>query len=188
MKKLFASAVSLSASAAFGADAKGGIRMPADQLKWQPMGSTGASVAWVVGDGKTKGPVALFMKYPAGFDSGWHTHDGDYVATVVKGTMTAQDQSDAAETLLPAGSAFGEPGKKNHRNGCTKDGECIIFFRMEKGLTFHPMTPEGKPAPAPKPGDAAKGEEKEPDMAKPADKRRTRSSHSRVSADSRRHT
>jgi quercetin dioxygenase-like cupin family protein len=149
MKKLLASPVSRSAPAAFGAEAKGEIRVPADQLRWQPMGSTGASVAWVVGDDKAKGPVALFMKYPAGFDSGWHTHDGDYVATVVKGTMTAQSQGDAAETLLPVGSAFGEPAKRNHRNGCTKDGECIIFFRMEKGLTFHPMTPEGKPAPAP---------------------------------------
>ena len=92
MKKPLASAVSLSTSSAFGADVKGVIRMPADQLKWQPMGSTGASVAWVVGDGTAKGPVVLFMKYPAGFDSGWHTHDGNYVATVVKGTMTAQGQ------------------------------------------------------------------------------------------------
>jgi hypothetical protein len=40
-------------------------------------------------------------------------------------------------------------------------------------LTFHTMTAEGKPAPAPKPDDAAKGEEKKPDSqaGKPADKK-----------------
>ena len=50
-----------------------------------------------------------------------------------------------------------------------------------------PATRFAQPAPAPKPGDAAKGEEKKPDMPKPADKPRTRSGHSPVSADSRRH-
>ena len=27
----------------------------------------------------------MFMKFPAGFDSSWHTHDSDYSGVVVKG-------------------------------------------------------------------------------------------------------
>ncbi|HEY2900158.1 MAG TPA: cupin domain-containing protein [Polyangia bacterium] len=157
MKKILtiAIATTLAASAAYAAS-KPSPRIPAADLKWeQPMGPNSLSLAFVVGDAKSKGRTEFFLKFPGGFESGWHTHDGDYDATVVKGTMTAQAQGDAAETALPPGSFFGEPAKKNHRNSCTKDGECIIFVRAEKGFSFHPMTPEGKPVPAPK-ADAAK--------------------------------
>lgn len=132
------------------AAAKVSSRTAAGDLKWeQPMGPGGPSVAFVVGDPKSKGKAEFFLKFPGGFDSGWHTHDADYDAVVLKGTMTAQAQGEAAEVQLPTGSFFGEPGKKNHRNSCAKGGECVIFCRSEKGFTFHPMTPEGKPAPAP---------------------------------------
>ena len=49
-------------------------------------------------------------------------------------------------------------------NGCSKDGECIIFAHMEKGFTSHPMTPEGKPAPAMKP-EGKPEEKKAPEKA-----------------------
>ncbi|HVR63840.1 MAG TPA: DUF4437 domain-containing protein [Polyangia bacterium] len=147
-KLILIAAATLSATAALAAS-KPSSRMPAADLKWeQPMGAGGPSVAFASGDGKSKGPAEFFLKFPAGFDSGWHTHDANYSAVVIKGTMTAQAQGDA-EIQLPSGSYFGEPGKKNHRNSCTKDSDCVIFVHSEKGFTFHPMTAEGKPAPAP---------------------------------------
>jgi quercetin dioxygenase-like cupin family protein len=161
MKKLILIAASLTAATAAFAAAKPSPRVPAADLKWeQPMGAGGPSVAFVVGDAKAKGPTEYFFKFPAGFESGWHTHDGTYGATVLKGTITAQAQGEAAEVQLPVGSYFGEPGKKNHRNSCTKESECLIYVHSDKGFTFHPMTPEGKPAPA---------ADKKPADAKPAD-------------------
>lgn len=122
--------------------------VPAD-LKWeQPFGPQGPSIVIVQGDPKT-GPYTMFMKFTAGTDSGWHTHDHSYVATVVKGTMTAQAQGDAAETKLPVGSFFSEPGKKNHRNTCTKDSECIIFGHSMGPQSTTMMSPDGKPLPPP---------------------------------------
>src|SRR3954471_9034144 len=114
MKSLSFAVVVLTASVALAADpSKESVYTPASELKWeQPMGAQGPSVAVVNGD-PTKGPMAEYMKFPAGFDSGWHTHDDWYEATVVKGTMTAQGQGDATAKTLPTGSYFGEPGKKN---------------------------------------------------------------------------
>ena len=153
-KLILIAAATLSATAALAA-AKPSPRVPAADLKWdQPMGPNGPSVAFVSGDAKSKGSTEFFFKFPAGFESGWHTHDGNYGAVVIKGTMTAQAQGDTADTQLPVGSYFGEPAKKNHRNSCTKESECVIFVHSEKGFTFHPMTAEGKPVPAPK-ADAA---------------------------------
>jgi quercetin dioxygenase-like cupin family protein len=159
MQKLVLAALLCLGVAASAADfKKETIYTPAADLKWeQPYGPDGPSVAFPAGDPK-KGPVALFMKFPAGYDSGWHTHDSWYVATVVKGTMTSQGQGDAAAKELPVGSFYSEPPKKNHKNTCGKDGECIIFGYQEKGMTFTPKTPEGKDLPKEK-KDAAKKEE-----------------------------
>lgn len=162
MNRITISAVLLSAFAALAGDyKKESIHMSPDELKWEsPNGEQGPQVANASGDAK-KGPNAVFMKFPAGFDSGWHTHNGWYTATVVKGTVTAQAQGEAAPKELPVGSFFAEPAKKNHRNTCTKDGECIVFGYQEKGNTFNPMDEAGKPVkPDAAKKDAPKAEEK----------------------------
>ena len=119
-----------------------------DSLKWEtPMGPEGPAFAFVEGDMKKKGPAAVFMKFPGGFDSGWHTHDGDYSAVAVKGTMTHQVQGGTEKTLTP-GSYWTQPGKANHRNTCVQaGGACVIYATLPKGFSFNAMTPEGKPVP-----------------------------------------
>ena len=168
MKKMILIAASWTVGATALAAGKPTPRVPAADVKWtEMMGPGGPSVAFMVGDAKTKGPVEFFFKFPAGFEAGWHTHDSAYDAVVVKGTMTAQDQGDAAEVELATGSYFGEPAKKNHRNACSKASECIVFIRSEKGFSFHPMTAEGKPAPAgAKPAEAAAPAAKPAEMKK----------------------
>jgi hypothetical protein len=69
----------------------------------------------------------------------------------MKGTFTEQQQGDATETLLPTGSYVSQAAKKNHRNGCTKDADCLVYVHFEKGANSKPMTPEGKPVPPPPP-------------------------------------
>ena len=154
MKKLFFVLASLFAFNLAGADAaKGGKpagehATPAD-LKWmQPYGPQGPSFAFVQGKFGDKKPASFFLKMSAGADSGWHIHSQDYVGTVLSGNFTEQQQGEAAETKLPAGSYFAQTGKKNHRNGCEKDGgDCVVFVHLEKGADSIPMTPEGKPMP-----------------------------------------
>jgi len=124
---------------------KESIALPAGELKWEkPFGPQGPEIA-VVGD--KKGPCAIFFKMAAGSESGWHTHDGWYVGTVIKGTATSQGQGDAAPVQLPPGSFFSEPAKKNHKNTCTADGECIVMNWAEKCVTYNPKTADGKTPP-----------------------------------------
>lgn len=130
----------------------------ADHIKWDmPYGPQGPAFATVHGDAKKKNaPTQMFMKFPAGFDSGWHTHDGEYQSVVVKGTMTHQVQG-GEEHKLPHGSHWTNPAKLNHKNTCVADGgECIIFAVNPKGFSFTPKTAEGKDVPA-QPKTGAKG-------------------------------
>jgi hypothetical protein len=161
MKKLSLAVVLLGAALAFaaGKTSKFTRSVPADDLKWAPLMETnpnGPMVAFVDGDPKSKGQVQFFLKFPVGFDSGWHTHDGNYTAVVVKGKKTHQGQGDAAETVQPVGSWWARAGKENHRDGCAKDSpsECVIYVQSEKGFSFHPMTADGSPAKAEAPAKA----------------------------------
>jgi len=123
----------------------------AENLKWEsPMGPQGPSFAFVQSDMKTKGkPVSFFMKFPAGFDSSWHTHDSDYTAVVVKGVITHQVQG-GEEHKLTAGSYWTQGAKGNHTNKCLAEGgECTVFANAPKGFSFTPKTAEGKDVPAP---------------------------------------
>lgn len=120
------------------------------ELEWQaPFGPRGMSLAFVVGKLGDKNPASYFIRLPAGYKTGWHTHTNDYEAVVLRGTFTAQEQS-GAEEELPAGSFVAQPGKQNHRNGCLQGGEdCLIFIHYQLGADAQPMTPEGKPLPRP---------------------------------------
>ena len=49
-----------------------------------------------------KGPYAVMMKMPPGFDSGWHTHDFDYTGVVLAGTIENIEQGgEAASKSMP---------------------------------------------------------------------------------------
>jgi hypothetical protein len=156
MKKLLFVLVSLFAANLAWADpvAKGGKAppavhtTPADQSWVQPYGPQGPSFSFVQGKFGDKKPCSFFLKMSPGSDSGWHIHSQDYVAAVISGNFTEQQQGEAAESKLPAGSYFAQTGKKNHRNGCEKDGgDCVVFVHMEKGADSIQMTPEGKTLP-----------------------------------------
>jgi quercetin dioxygenase-like cupin family protein len=154
VKKLILSFVVLATAAFAAAAAKKAaeVHVVANDVKWtQPWGPQGPNFGFVIGAMNEKKPASMFVKVAAGFDSGWHIHDEDYEAVVIKGTFTEQQQGDGAETLLPTGSYFSQTGKTNHRNGCTKDGDCMVFVHYEKGANSKPTTPDGKLVPMPPP-------------------------------------
>lgn len=121
------------------------------QITWvQPYGPQGPSFGFVQGSfGKLGAPASMFIKVAAGFDSGWHDHDGDYQGVVLKGTFTEQQTGAANETFLATGTYFTQPGKIAHRNGCTRDSECFLFVHFPNGATSHPTTADGKRLPPP---------------------------------------
>ncbi|MFT3835859.1 MAG: DUF4437 domain-containing protein [Myxococcaceae bacterium] len=153
MKKLML-ACGLMATIAVGAQVakKAESHLEQSQLTWTtPFGPQGPQFGFVEGKMGDKKPASFFVKFPAGGDSGWHIHDEDYQAVVVKGTFAEQQQGEPKETLLPAGSYFTQTGKLNHRNGCTKDGDCLLYVHFDKGASSYPTTPEGKLVPMPAP-------------------------------------
>jgi quercetin dioxygenase-like cupin family protein len=147
MKKLwlFSSLISITAFA------KAEVHVGQPQVTYvQPYGAQGPSFGFVEGKFGDKKPASFFLKMSAGGDSGWHTHDEDYSAVVIAGTFSEQQQGDDAESLLPVGSYFTQPGKKVHRNGCLKGTDCLIFVHFDKGASSTPTSRDGKPLPPPK--------------------------------------
>ena len=119
--------------------------------KWTPhdpkdTSGKGPATAVVFGDMK-KGPVGFFLKVPAGFKPGPHTHTSDDYGVIVQGTVHnfKAPGTDEGPGLVPGGSWF-QPGGQVHDNHCeesSKDG-CIIFVYMEKGFDFKPAAAPAK--------------------------------------------
>jgi hypothetical protein len=154
MKRLMMALALLTAAGAAIAGGRSGkpdaLAIPQSDVKWaQPFGPTGPTLGFVDGSfGALGHPASFFGKFPPGADSGWHIHDADYEAIVLKGTLTAQQQGEA-EVMLPPGTYFTQVSKKNHRNGCTKESDCLVYVHFAKGANLHPTTPEGKLVPMP---------------------------------------
>lgn len=115
------------------------------EVKFEPVdGMPGMSIAHLHGD-PTTGPTSQLAKLSAGFDTGWHTHDYDYEALVLKGMITKQQQGDRTAKELPVDSYYVQPASMNHRNTCTPESDCIFYYHSEGPDTFSPMTAEGEP-------------------------------------------
>jgi len=128
------------------APAKAMIVTPAADLKWTPLmpgNDAGPQVAFVKGDPK-KGPVAMFMKFPKGFNSGVHTHSSDYEASVIEGSPIHGAEGEEDAKAMGPGSFFAQPGKVAHFDKCDSDGGCMIFVRFDGKFDFQPVN---KPAP-----------------------------------------
>ncbi|RKH06591.1 DUF4437 domain-containing protein [Corallococcus sp. CA053C] len=108
-----------------------------DKLTWTEMMPGGPAVHVLWGDMK-KGPYALLMKFPAGFDSGPHTHSADYHGVLVKGRMTNSSEGIAPSGPVEAGSTWDQPGKTVHANKCAPESECVMLIAQDKAFDFAP--------------------------------------------------
>jgi Domain of unknown function (DUF4437) len=117
--------------------------------KWAPLDpkdteGKGPQMAVVYGDPKAKGkPMAFYLKMPAGFKPGPHTHTSDYCAVVVQGTMHNWKAPGTDEGPgQTAGAGWCQQGGQPHDNECeasSKDG-CIAFITVPGGFDFKPWT------------------------------------------------
>ena len=150
MKKTIAVIATLISMAGLAAGTKrAAVTFTQEEVKWaQPFGPQGPSLGFVAGKLGDKKPASFFARFPGGADTGWHEHSADYEGIVLKGTFTEQQQGEE-ERALPAGTYFTQPRKQNHRNGCQKSEDCVVYVHFEHGADTTPLTADGRPVPPP---------------------------------------
>jgi quercetin dioxygenase-like cupin family protein len=127
------------------------VQVPSGELKWEPFYPGGPEEAFILGtkDAK-KGPTAFFIKFKAGFDSGWHIHDSAYTGIILAGTILETDKAADPPKPLVAGSYYMQP-KTVHRTQCAPGADCLVYIYEEGRFSFVPTEESGKPLPpAPK--------------------------------------
>jgi quercetin dioxygenase-like cupin family protein len=121
------------------------VQVSAAALRWEkPFGPTGPRRAGVSGD-SVNGPYAFMLEMPAGFDTGWHTHDTPYTAVVLSGTVENIEQGESERAApLAAGSVWSQPAHRNHVTRCQSTSPCLVYISGPGGASFHPMSRDGK--------------------------------------------
>jgi hypothetical protein len=109
-----------------------------DQIKWSdPLGTSGAKTAVLVGDPSKPGMYAVLTKWLPNNFSRPHFHPNDRFITVVKGTwwVGTGNKFDPASTVpMPAGTFVTHFGKQVHWDGA-KDEETILLIMGEGPAT-----------------------------------------------------
>jgi mannose-6-phosphate isomerase-like protein (cupin superfamily) len=112
------------AAFAFAGDAGKSVVLPAADLKWNAMGTSGVAAAPVSGD-MEKGPCRFFLKYPAGLVTPLHHHTADHHVTVISGSITLT--VGGKEYRLGPGSYF-MLGDRAPHTARVEGSEPAIFF------------------------------------------------------------
>jgi hypothetical protein len=162
---LAAAGISNTAGAAKGKEA---VMTPAPDIKWEPLApGMPLQMAKLWGDRSKGGDYAMFLKMPAGVESGMHAHTLDYYAVNVQGTWVHTVEGDANPAKeLPVGSYVFQPGKQMHNDVCKGKTDCILFVHQHGKGDFIP----GKAAATAKAPDAKPADAKPVADAKPAAK------------------
>jgi anti-sigma factor ChrR (cupin superfamily) len=116
--------------------ATGGIVTLAADQPWSPANPAepdGPERVVLAGDASS-GPVRALMRFPVGYDSGIHTHPGDYDAAVVTGLALHGPAVDGL-IELPPGSWWAQPAAQPHVHVCGQpDGACTLIIAMDGPL------------------------------------------------------
>lgn len=132
-----------------GAKSKGKepVIWPAADIKWEPYApGVPLQVGQLWGD-RLKGEHGMFLKLPAGFEAGSHSHTADYYAVLVQGTWVHTNDGDTSPPKeLPVGSYVFQPGKQNHNDVCKSKTDCIVFVYQHAKGDFIPAKPAEKAA------------------------------------------
>jgi quercetin dioxygenase-like cupin family protein len=125
------------------------VETPVGDMKWEEFFPGGPVEAFMVGSKESKhGPTAFFIKFKAGFDSGWHVHESAYTGIVLAGTLLETSKGSDEGKPLPAGSYYLQPAVV-HKTQCVGAAECIVYIYEEGTFSFTPTTEDGKPLPPP---------------------------------------
>jgi hypothetical protein len=123
------------------------VQRPTAELKWEEFFPGGPLESFVTGSKESKtGPTEFFIKFKAGFDSGWHVHESDYTGVVLAGTVIETSPGSDAPKPLTAGSYYMQPTVV-HRTQCSADADCLVYIYEAGRFSFTPTTEDGKPLP-----------------------------------------
>lgn len=103
-------------------------------LKWEPYApGSPLSVAPLWGDRNAPGDHAMYLKLPAGFHAGFHSHTLAYHALNIQGTWVHTEDTGRVVELPPQSYVF-QLGKADHDDACKGPEDCILFiFQKGKG-------------------------------------------------------
>lgn len=114
------------------------VSVPAAKLRFAKTGiaNSGGEVLVAPAFGSlAKGPHASFIKIPGGFDSGTHTHTGDYYATVIAGTVV-NGPPGTPEIRMGPGSYWLQRGREPHITKCVSRTPCVFFVNQTRKFDF----------------------------------------------------
>lgn len=105
--------------------------MMGSRLEFLGRGTVADKVKVNIGDIKlqTKGPVDFMVNrliIEPGGHTGWHSHPGPNLVTVVSGTVTSYD-ADCSSRTYTAGQAFVDPGEHVHIMRNSGSGQAVLL-------------------------------------------------------------
>jgi quercetin dioxygenase-like cupin family protein len=125
-----------------------------DEVKWVDLG--GIKLGVLSGD-KDKGPYIGLMQLPAGFESSWHSHTGDYESVQIQGTsrhwMKGEDGAKAKK--MTPGSYWWMPANVDHISACDKGSDCLLALIQKTKFDAVPGKDAATPAKPPTPTKSA---------------------------------
>ena len=124
----------------YGVDATQGQAMntPLSGIKWQPYApGNPLQVAMLWGDRTKPVEYAMYLKMPAGFEAGRHSHTNDYHGVGIVGTWVHTNDGGKPVELGPGGTVF-QPGKQVHNDSCKGTTDCIILIHQKGPGDFIP--------------------------------------------------
>ena len=124
--------------AAASAQGKTPANVPLSQVKWEPYAPGNPLMVGRIWGDRTKGPdYAMYLKMPAGFEAGMHSHTADYHGITIQGTWVHTNQG-GKPVELGVGGYVMQPGKQVHNDSCKGATECILFIHQHGAGDFIP--------------------------------------------------
>jgi quercetin dioxygenase-like cupin family protein len=122
------------------AGATAGAFTTSDAIPWKPVDpeKPNGLQMFVVWGNPNEGASEILLKFPAGMDSGWHSHTAAYHAVVVQGSHTHTFQGAAPQTGGP-GSVWSQPARQVHDDKCEEGGDCTVAAYFHDKLDFKPV-------------------------------------------------
>jgi len=88
---------------------------------------------------RSSGGHGSFGKFPANFETPYHTHTGAYHGVVLKGVMTNPFKNETNPEKMEPGSYWHVPANSVHATACVSDVPCEFYFHATGGFDFHPV-------------------------------------------------
>jgi hypothetical protein len=103
---------------------------PLTAQTWQPYApGNPLQVSMLWGDRTKPGDYAMYLKMPAGFEAGRHSHTNGYQGVAIQGTWVHTNDGGKPAELGPGGFVV-QPGKQVHNDACKGQTECIILIHQ----------------------------------------------------------